>query len=90
MADVKRWSCKLLLRRIGANDYEDAGFLNTTRVPQPGEAFDVRVSQGETRPRRGHLRSVDLKTVRTRVVHVDASPPGQVGEFTIRLEETEK
>jgi hypothetical protein len=71
MADVKRWSCKLLLRRIGATDYEDAGFLNATRVPQPGEPFDVR--------------GTSLEIVHARVTHVHAPPPEQAGEFTIHL-----
>jgi hypothetical protein len=68
--------CRLMLRRAGAADYEPAGYLNTMRVPERHEPFDVRTEGGET--------------VHARVVHVHAPPPGQVGEFTIRLEETEK
>jgi hypothetical protein len=78
--------CKLLLRRIGAVEYEPAGYLNTTRVPRPGEPFDVRVSQVQNRASRGHLRAVDLETLHTRVVYV-AAPAREGGEFTIRLDE---
>jgi hypothetical protein len=34
--------CRLKLRRTDATEYEDANYLNTTRVPQVGEGFDVR------------------------------------------------
>ena len=64
--------CKLLLRRIGAVEYEAAGYLNTLRVPRAGEPFDVR---GE-----------GLEIINARVVHVTAPPPGQT-ECTIALDE---
>ena len=79
--------CKLLLRRVGAAEYEPAGYLNTVRVPRPGEPFNVRVSQGRSRASREHLRAVDLETVHTRVVQVAAPSAGEGGEFTIRLDE---
>jgi hypothetical protein len=64
--------CRIKLRRLGTAEHEIAEIQFTTRAPAYGEVIDVPINR---------------KSIRAKVVHVYAPPPGKAGVYGIDVDE---